>query len=263
MVGPFVFVDQYGPAYLPAGDGVDVRPHPHIGISTLSWLFEGAIVHRDSLGSCETVCPGGAYLMTAGKGIVHSERSPQSERDAGPAMYGMQTWLALPDAMEEMDPAWEVTRDLPLIEDNGTTAQVIMGSLWGKQSPATSHAQTIYAEINLAPGGSIPIDPEAEERGVMLVGGDASIDGTDLALHDLLILAPGTTMQLTSRSGGKIMLLGGEAYTSRRYVWWNLVSSSIERIEQAKRDWVEGRFPEVPGDNEEFIPLPKNRPMPE
>ena len=172
----------------------------------------------------------------------------------------MQTWLALPDGKEEIDPAFESLRDLPLIEDGTASARVIMGSLWGQTAPTTQHAATIYAEIMLDAGGSIPIDGEADERAVMLVGGEAAIDGIPLGLYELTMLAPGKAMRLSSSAGGRVMLLGGEAFATRRHVWWNFVSSSRERIEQAKADWTEGRFPKVPGDNEEFIPLPDGKP---
>ena len=158
MVGPFIFVDEFGPARLDIGQAMDVRPHPHINLATVTWLFEGAIDHRDSLGTFATIRPGQVNLMTAGHGIVHSERSPQAERAAGPTMYGMQTWLALPDGREEIEPAFEAQTDLPLIESGGASARVIMGELWGQRAPTTCHAETIYAEIVLAPGGSIPVD---------------------------------------------------------------------------------------------------------
>lgn len=257
MVGPFIFVDQFGPAQLPPGQAMDVRPHPHIGIATVTWLFEGAIDHRDSLGSFATIRPGQVNLMTAGRGIVHSERSPQTERADGPRLYGMQTWLALPDGQEEIAPAFESRADLPLIEDGCASARVIMGSLWGHTALTTQHAATIYAEILLAPGGTIPIDAEADERAVMLVGGEASLDGMPLSLYELAVLAPGAAMKLSSASGGRVMLLGGEAFTSPRHVWWNFVSSSRDRINQAKDDWRNGAFAKVPGDAEEFIPIPQ------
>ena len=257
MVGPFIFVDQFGPAHLPPGQAMDVRPHPHINLATVTWLFEGAIDHRDSIGSFATIRPGQVNLMTAGRGIVHSERSPATERVDGPRLYGMQTWLALPDGREEIDPAFEGISDLPLIEDGCTSARVIMGTLWGKTAATTQYAETIYAEILMGPGGAIPIDAEADERAVMLVGGEASLDGTPLQLYGLTILAPGAAMQLTSKAGGRVMLLGGEAFRTPRHVWWNFVSSSRDRINQAKDDWRQGRFPKVPGDEEEFIPIPE------
>lgn len=257
MVGPFVFVDQFGPAILPPGTAMDVRPHPHIGIATVTWLFEGAIDHRDSLGTFATIRPGQVNLMTAGRGIVHSERGLPTERDIAKPMYGMQTWLALPDGKEEIDPAFEAQTDLPGIEDNCASARVIMGSLWGHTARTTRHSDTIYAEIVLAPGGAIPIDSEADERAVMLVGGEASIDGVALGLYELAVLAPGQAMRLASERGGRVMLLGGAAIGSPRHVWWNFVSSSRERINQAKDDWRQGRFPKVPGDEDEFIPIPQ------
>jgi redox-sensitive bicupin YhaK (pirin superfamily) len=257
MVGPFGFVDQFGPAHLALGQGMDVRPHPHINLATVTWLFEGAIDHRDSLGTYSTIHPGTVNLMTAGSGIVHSERSPAVERQGGPKLYGMQTWLALPDGREEIDPAFEAIGDLPVIDGGGATARIIMGSLWGRRAQTTTYAETIYAEIELQAGGSIPIDALADERAVMLVGGEASLDGERLELFDLNVLRPGEPMTLRSEHGARAMLLGGEAFTSPRFVWWNFVSSDRERINQAKTDWREGRFAKVPGDEDEFIPLPE------
>jgi len=257
MVGPFIFVDQFGPAQLDIGKGMDVRPHPHINLATVTWLFEGAIDHRDSVGSFATIRPGQVNLMTAGSGIVHSERSPQEERDAGAKLYGMQTWLALPDGQEEIDPAFESLNGLPIVESSGVTAQVIMGSLWGATAPTTCYADTIYADIVLDAGGTLPIDAQADERAVMLVGGEASIDGEPLGLYVLTVLKPGEAMTLRSASGGRVMLMGGEAFATKRHVFWNFVSSNRERIQQAKEDWREGRFAKVPGDELEWIPLPE------
>ncbi|WP_225205755.1 pirin family protein [Novosphingobium huizhouense] len=257
MVGPFIFVDQFGPSHLPPGSAMDVRPHPHINLATVTWLFEGAIEHRDSLGSHATIRPGQVNLMTAGRGIVHSERSPQAARLTTQTLYGMQTWLALPDGREEIDPAFEAQADLPLVEDSCVQARVIMGTLWGRTAPTTQHAATIYAEIVLAAGGALPIDSEADERAVMLVGGEAEIEGTPLEPYALVVLAPGRTLTLSSARGGRVMLLGGEAFATPRHVWWNFVSSDRARINQAKQDWEQGRFPKVPGDSDEFIPLPR------
>lgn len=258
MVGPFVFVDEFGPAQLNPGDAMDVRPHPHINLSTVTYLIEGAIDHRDSLGSYATIRPGAVNLMTAGSGIVHSERTPQAERETGFPLYGMQTWLALPEDKEEIDPAFEsiAAEDLPILTDTGVSARVIMGSLWGKAAPTTCHAETIYADIALDAGASIPVDAEADERGIMLIGGEASVDGEPLGLYALHVLPPGMAMTLSSRSGARVMLLGGQTM-GRRTVWWNFVSSRPERIEQAKEDWQAGRFPKVPGDEKEFIPIPE------
>ena len=260
MVGPFIFVDQFGPAQLDLGTGMDVRPHPHINLATVTWLFEGAIDHRDSLGSFSTIRPGQVNLMTAGKGIVHSERSPEAERMAGPKLYGMQTWLALPDGKEEIDPAFEAVSDLPVVEDGRAKAIVIMGELWGERAPTTTYADSIYAEIVLGAGGAIPLEDDADERAVMLVGGEASVDGHALKLYELAVLQPGRDMTLESKSSARVMLLGGEAFQTERHAWWNFVSSSRERINQAKDDWRNRRFPEVPGDSEERIPLPDGQP---
>jgi len=260
MVGPFIFVDEFGPAHLSAGKAMDVRPHPHIGLATVTWLFRGAIDHRDSLGNFATIRPGQVNLMTAGRGIVHSERSPESERFGGALLFGMQTWLALPDGQEEIAPDFESRTDLPLIEDAGVSARVIMGSLWGERAPTTCHSETIYAEIFLEPSGALPIKPEAEERAVMLVGGEADLDGTPLTRYQLAVLKPGAELLLSSQNGARAMLLGGAAFASRRHVWWNFVSSSPERIEQAKTDWMSGKFPKVAGDEIEWIPIPE-RPL--
>ena len=259
MVGPFIFVDEFGPAKLPAGQGMDVRPHPHINLATVTYLFEGAIEHRDSLGTHCVIEPGAINLMTAGRGIVHSERSPSAERAGGPALYGMQTWLALPDGKEDIEPAFEHVDGtaLPLVEDDGVSARVLMGTLWGQTAGVTQHSETIYADIMLAAGSSVPIDADADERAVLLCEGEASIDGQPLDHFALYILAPGQAMKLSAGTPSRIMLLGGEAFTTPRHVWWNFVSSSRERINQAKEDWRARRFPLVPGDEEEFIPIPE------
>lgn len=259
MVGPFIFVDQFGPAHFDIGQGMDVRPHPHINLATVTYLFEGAIDHRDSLGTLATIRPGACNLMTAGSGIVHSERTPAAERATGSAISGMQTWLALPDAKEEIDAAFEhvAKDDLPLIEDTGVSARIIMGSLWGKTSPITQHAATIYADILMIAGATIPIEAEADERAILVALGDASLDGEALDRYSLYILKPGQAMTLRADSDARVMLLGGEAFKTPRHVWWNFVSSSRDRINQAKHDWKERKFPLVPGDSEEFIPIPE------
>jgi redox-sensitive bicupin YhaK (pirin superfamily) len=259
MVGPFIFVDQFGPAHFDTGQGMDVRPHPHINLSTLTYLFEGAIDHRDSLGTFATIRPGACNLMTAGRGIVHSERTPQAERATGSAISGMQTWLALPDGKEEVDPAFEhvPAGDLPLVEDGSVSARVVMGSLWGVTAPTTQHAATIYADIVMNAGATLPIDAEADERAVLVALGDASLDGEALDRYSLYILKPGQAMTLRAETDARVMLLGGEAFTTPRHVWWNFVSSSRDRINAAKADWKERKFALVPGDSEEFIPIPE------
>jgi redox-sensitive bicupin YhaK (pirin superfamily) len=259
MVGPFIFVDEFGPARLPPGQGMDVRPHPHINLATVTYLFDGAIEHRDSIGSRAVIEPGAINLMTAGSGIVHSERSPQELRPQGPSLYGMQTWIALPDEGEEVDPAFEhvPAAGLPLIEHEGVRARVLMGSLWGQTADTRCDSPTIYADIVLSSGGAVPIDSDADERAVMLVEGGAELDGEPLNPFALYVLRPGHRARLSTSSGGRLMLLGGQAFTTRRYVFWNFVSSSRDRINQAKDDWKARRFPLVPGDDQEFIPLPE------
>ncbi len=258
MVGPFIFVDEFGPARLPAGQGMDVRPHPHINLATVTYLFEGAIEHRDSIGSHAVIEPGAINLMTAGSGIVHSERSPLALRPTGPSLYGMQTWIALPDGREDIEPAFDhVPEDrLPMIEDAGVHARVLMGNLWGKTAATRCDSPTIYADIEIT-GGSIPIEAEADERGIMLVGGEAELDGQRLKPFTLYVLRPGHEARLSSSGGGRIMLMGGQAFSTRRFVFWNFVSSSRDRINQAKDDWKAMRFPLIPGDDHEFIPIPE------
>jgi redox-sensitive bicupin YhaK (pirin superfamily) len=258
MVGPFIFVDQFGPAQLMPGLAMDVRPHPHINLSTVTYLFEGAIGHRDSLGTNKVIEPGAINLMTAGRGIVHSERTPQEVRAAPSPLYGMQTWLALPDGREEIDPAFEHVPEsgLPLIEGDGVSARVLMGSLWGKTAATTQHAATIYADLKLDAGASVPIEADADERAVLLVEGEADLDGQALEMFALTILSPGQPMVVKASRPSRLMLLGGEAFSTPRHVFWNFVSSSRDRIQQAKEDWKAGNFPIVPSDEEEYIPIP-------
>jgi redox-sensitive bicupin YhaK (pirin superfamily) len=258
-----------GPAHLPAGSGIDVRPHPHINLATVTYLFAGAIEHRDSLGTFARIEPGAVNLMTAGRGIVHSERSPADQRPGGPELSGIQTWLALPQAKEEMEPGFEhVAWDrLPLIEGAGASARIVIGSLWGATSPVTCHSPTIYADIALQPGGSLPIDPLADERGLYLAEGDAELDGLKLDCGTMYVLAPGAAATLRSAGGAHVMLCGGAPLEGARHVWWNFVSSDRERIRAAREDWKglfapdgapsDGRFALVPDDAAEHIPLPE------
>jgi hypothetical protein len=258
-IGPFIFFDQMGPATLPPGGGIDVRPHPHINLATVTYLFAGAIDHRDSLGTFARIEPGAVNLMTAGRGISHSERSPAELRAAGPELSGIQTWLALPSDKEEADPAFEhVAKDrLPLVEASGASARVVMGSLWGETSPVTCHSETIYADIALDAAGSMPVDARADERAVYLAEGEASLDGLRLESGMMYVLRPGVAATLRSSAGAHVMLCGGAPLDGPRHVWWNFVSSRRDRISQAKEDWRAGRFPLPPDDNEEYIPLPE------
>jgi redox-sensitive bicupin YhaK (pirin superfamily) len=259
MVGPFLFFDQMGPAVLPTGQGIDVRPHPHINLATVTYLFDGAIDHRDSLGTRQRIEPGAVNLMTAGHGIVHSERSPGDERAHGPALSGIQTWLALPERDEERDPAFEHVgaAALPVLEADGVRARVIMGRLWGLAAPTTTYAGTIYADLHLSTNAAVPIDAAAEERAIYLAEGEATLEGVPLAPMTLYVLRPGIAATLRSAAGGRAMLCGGDAFATPRHVWWNFVSSRRERIQEAKRAWRAGEFPLVPDDADEFIPLPE------
>lgn len=262
MVGPFIFFDQAGPAALPAGQGVDVRPHPHINLATVTYMLEGSFVHRDSLGTRQLIGPGAVNLMTAGKGIVHSERTPLDDRGHDKKLLAIQTWLALPDRDEECDPAFEHVEGggLPVLEDHASWARVIMGALWGETAQVSTYADTIYADIQLRPGGSIPVDAIAEERALYLWQGAATLDGVELLPQTLYVLRPGVPATLHSDHGANLMLCGGEAFTTPRHVWWNFVSSTQDRLMQAREDWDAMRFPLIPGDDQEFIPIPQGRP---
>ena len=258
-IGPFIFFDQMGPAHLPQGSGIDVRPHPHINLATVTYLFAGAIDHRDSLGTYARIEPGAVNLMTAGRGISHSERSPAELRPDGPELSGIQTWLALPSAKEEIDPAFEHVpkSELPVVEGSEGYARVVMGTLWGASSPVTCHSETIYADIHLSPGGAMPVDPDAEERALYVAEGEASLDGLTLEPRTLYVLRPGTRATLRSQAGAHVMLCGGAPLDGPRHVWWNFVSSRRDRIREAREDWKAGRFALPPDDKDEHIPLPE------
>jgi redox-sensitive bicupin YhaK (pirin superfamily) len=259
MVGPFIFFDQMGPAHLDAGEGIDVRPHPHINLATVTYLFAGAIDHRDSIGIHQRIEPGAVNLMTAGRGIAHSERSPEDERAKGPELSGIQTWLAMPKAREEMPPAFEHTAasDIPAVDVDGAQVRLIMGEGWGAGSPVTCHSPTIYASIALPPGASFELDSEADERALYLLDGDVEAGGIALQQRHLALLAPGHRPVLKSQGGARLMLCGGAPMDGERHVWWNFVSSSRERINEAKRAWKAGEFALPPDDRAEFIPLPE------
>lgn len=259
MVGPFIFFDRMGPAIIKAGEAMDVRPHPHIGLATVTYLFDGAIRHRDSLGTEMVIRPGDVNLMTAGRGIVHSERSPEEMRGGELSMSGLQTWLALPDSMEEIDPEFShtPTTELPEIEDGGATARVVMGAYGGATSPVPQHSGTLYVDLALAPSSSAPFDAHWEERALYLLEGEIEIAGDRFGPDQLLVFRPGDAITITAGAhGARMMLFGGDSIPTKRHIWWNFVSSSKERIEQAKAEWRAGRFDIVPGDENEFIPLP-------
>lgn len=258
MVGPFIFFDQMGPAQFLANQGIDVRPHPHIGLSTVTYLFEGQIFHRDSLGSALAIDPGAVNLMTAGRGIVHSERTSETARAAGQRLFGIQAWMALPRTHEETAPAFAhyAAQDLPRIEGEGKRVRVIAGSLYGETSPAIFPHDCFYAEAVLAPGAVLPIEALYDERAVFIASGRVDVSGQIFDAGQLLVFKPGERVSILAESNARLMLLGGEPMDGPRHIWWNFVSSSKERIETAKDEWRRGRFDTVPGDAEEFIPLP-------
>ena len=258
MVGPFVFFDEMGPALFKPGTGIDVRPHPHIGLATVTYLFDGEILHRDNLGSVQAIRPGEINWMTAGRGIAHSERTASPTRAAGGRLAGIQSWVALPSKDEETAPAFvhHASDTLPTVSGEGKTVRVLVGALYGARSPVQSFSETIYADITLEADAKLPIAAEHEERAIYLVDGMIEIAGETFAPGRLLVLRPTIAITVTSRSAARLMLLGGAPMDGPRHIWWNFVSSSPERIEQAKADWKAGRFSPVVGDTE-FIPLPE------
>lgn len=261
MIGPFIFFDQMGPAQFLAGKGIDVRPHPHIGLATVTYLFDGEITHRDSLGSALAIRPGEVNLMTAGHGIVHSERSGAEVRASGQNLFGIQSWMALPASHEETAPSFAHlgTDLLPRLEGEGKRVRLIMGSLYGLTSPAEFPHGCFYAEAVLAPGAVLPLDPDYDERGIYVASGRIDIAGQSFEAGQLLVFKPGDRISILAESNARLMLLGGEPMDGPRHIWWNFVSSSQDRIDAAKNDWRERRFDIVPGDESEFIPLPEDR----
>ncbi len=257
-VGPFVFVDHMGPLALPPGEGVDVRPHPHIGLATVTWLWEGALMHRDSLGSVQRIAPGEVNWMTAGRGIVHSERSAADDRARGVRLHGMQTWVALPVGLEEADPAFvhvEATA-LPTFRHDDADVTVIAGHAFGRRAPTPVVSDTLYASATFASAGKLALPAEHEERSVYAVDADLAVDGEPLPTHHLGVIEAGRAVTLSARGPARAMLIGGARLDGERFLWWNFVASTRERIEQAKDDWREGRFTPVPGETGS-IPLPE------
>jgi redox-sensitive bicupin YhaK (pirin superfamily) len=259
MVGPFIFLDQIGPAQFPVGQGIDVRPHPHIGLATVTYLFEGSLMHRDSEGNAIEISPGAMNLMTAGRGISHSERTTAAARSGASLLSGLQSWLALPKSHEETPPSFQrfTAQELPTVQDAGFFARVIAGSAFGKRSPVSTASEWLYAEVTLDAGTSAPLDPDQEERGIYLAEGSIRIANDVFEAPQLLIFKPGDTITVTAVTQARMMFLGGAGIDGPRYIWWNFVSSSQERIEQAKADWKADRFGRVPGETE-FIPLPES-----
>jgi len=258
MVGPFIFFDQMGPAEFLLGQGIDVRPHPHIGLSTVTYLFDGEVMHRDSLGTSLAIRPGELNWMTAGRGIAHSERTPAEARTTESKLFGIQSWVALSSRDEEVEPAFVHygAAELPILEGEGKQVRIIAGSLLGAASPVVTSSPLFYADVSLDAGASFPLDPDYHERAIYTVSGELDIAGDVFGPGALLVFRPGDRITITARSAARFMALGGEPMDGPRHIWWNFVSSRNDRIEQAKADWKAARFDPVPGETE-FIPLPE------
>ena len=258
MVGPFVFFDYFGPVAFAPGKGIDVRPHPHVGLATVTYLFEGSQVHRDTLGSVQEIHPGDVNWMTAGRGIAHSERTGPEIRARGHRMHGIQSWIGLPLKDEEAEPSFQHadSRDLASKSADGVTMKIITGKAFGLASPVRVFSDIFYVDAKLENGASLVMSDEHEERAIFVVGGEARVDGTTHGDGTLIVLDPREKMTIAARGATRVMLLGGAPLDGVRHLWWNFVSSSKERIERAKADWKAGRFGKIPGDDVEFIPLP-------
>ncbi len=259
MVGPFIFFDHFGPAEFKAGNGLDVRPHPHIGLATVTYLFDGEIMHRDSLGTAAPIKPGEVNWMTAGKGIVHSERTGPELRSTGSPIHGLQMWVALPAAKEEIDPGFAHHKidEFPLIRDDGTFARVVVGGAYGARSPVPTVHETLFVNAALRAGASLPLDADYDERAIYIVDGSIDIAGDKFEPGRLLVFKPGDKVTITAATDAHFVIVGGAPMDGPRHIWWNFVSSRKERIEQAKAEWAAGHFGKVPGDEIEFIPLPE------
>lgn len=257
MVGPWIFFDHMGPATFKAGDGINVRPHPHIGIATVTYLFDGEILHRDSLGNEQAIRPGDLNLMVCGSGIVHSERQRDEIKAKPHSLHGLQLWLALPEADEETDPDFHhyPKAQLPATQINGVPLRVMMGSAYGLSSPVRTFAETLYVEAALSAGQTLVL-PNSPERAVYVAAGNIRIGDTDVSEHSMAVLTAADDVEVVASTDARIALVGGET-VGKRFIDWNFVSSRKARIEQARRDWAEGRFALVPGDEDEFIPLPQ------
>jgi redox-sensitive bicupin YhaK (pirin superfamily) len=259
LVGPFIFWDHFGPAHLEPGKGIDVRPHPHICLATITYMFEGVLGHKDSLGNDQLIKPGEVNWMVAGRGIVHSERTPPEERARGPKFHGIQAWIALPRAHEEEAPLFQhhTAGTMPLVRRDGALLRVIAGESYGVRSPVAVYSPTLYVEARFDAGGTLVLPPEHQERAAYVVAGEIEIDGRRFEAGSMVVYREGSDARIRAVSPSRVMLLGGRAMDGDRLLWWNFVASSPERMDRARRDWKEGRFPKVPGDEAEFIPLPE------
>jgi redox-sensitive bicupin YhaK (pirin superfamily) len=260
-VGPFVFFDHFGPAEFKSGHGLDVRPHPHIGLSTLTYLYDGEIIHRDNLGVKAAIHPGAVNWMTAGRGIVHSERTAPDHRRDGEPLHGLQFWVGMPSVKEEIEASFAHLDgdELPVVTGEGKTARIVAGTLFGQRSQLATVSETLFADVTLEAGAVMPLDAECEERGIYVVAGEIDISGDTFGPGRLLVFRPTDRITVKATQPSRIAVIGGATLDGPRHVWWNFVSSRKERIEQAKNDWRAGKFAGVPGDEIEFIPLPENR----
>lgn len=263
MIGPFIFFDQMGPGEFLTGHGLDVRPHPHIGLSTVTYLFEGEVYHRDTLGSSQPIRPGALNWMTAGQGIAHSERTDPALRSHSNRLFGIQSWAALPKDREEMGPAFThyPAEGLPILEEGGAHVRLVAGEAWGARAPVETHWPLFYADVQLAPGAAWPLPDTHEERGAYVVSGEVEVAGQRFEAGRMLVFRAGDALAIRAvedaGQGARLLLLGGAVMDGPRHIFWNFVSSSRDRIQQAKDDWEAGRFGKVPGDDKEFIPLPR------
>jgi len=257
MIGPFIFFDHMGPADFAPGSGIDVRPHPHIGLATVTYLFDGNIMHRDSLGSVQQIAPGDVNWMTAGRGIVHSERTPPEDRARGHRLHGIQSWIALPRAHEATEPSFVhlPKASLPLVTQPGVEMRLLAGSAFGQRAPTPTFSDMFYLAVEMAAGSALEFPAEYEQRAAYIVDGDVSISGAGAAPYHMAVFGGGDTLEIRATSASRLMLLGGAPMDGERIIWWNLVASSPDLIEAAKARWRAQEFPRVP-DETEFIPLP-------
>lgn len=264
MVGPFIFFDQAGPAELLTGKGVDVRPHPHIGLGTVTYLYQGDFHHKDSTGADQVIRPGELNWMVAGRGVTHSERTSAAARQGPSSLFGIQTWIALPEEFEDVAPTFEHhgKETLPVLEDNGVSVRLILGNAYGKVAPAKMMSETFYADVMLEAGKRLPLPDDHEDRGIYIVEGSISVAGQEYGPAQMMVFRPGDKITIAAgETGARLMILGGATFNGPRYIWWNFVASSQERIEAAKEEWRagnwgKGQFDLPPDDRDEFIPLP-------
>jgi redox-sensitive bicupin YhaK (pirin superfamily) len=258
-IGPFVFFDYFGPVTFAPGMGIDVRPHPHIGLATVTYLFEGSQMHRDTLGSVQEIQPGDVNWMTAGRGIAHSERTGPEVRAKGHRLHGIQSWIGLPEKDEEAAPSFQhvASKDLPAVTRDGVMLKIITGEAFGLKSPVKVFSPIFYVDVQFTPGSAFEVTAGHDQRAVFVVGGEVEIAGASHGDGTMIVLQAGETPRVTAKGEARVMLLGGAALDGQRHLWWNFVASSKDRIERAKADWKEGRFGRIPGDDVEFIPLPE------